>query len=466
MRHISILGLGTQSKSSNVTSQQRINMYLEIATDGDKNTVTAYGTPGLVQHASIGASPTRGMHTLGNYIYVVNLGKLWQVDNSGVAVEKGTLLTTTGRVSMADNGSVGDQIIIVDGTYGYIYTVSSGAFAQIADADFPGADTVTFNDGYFIVSKPDTGQFYLSGSYDGTAWDALDFATAESNPDNLISVVADHGELIAFGDVSTEFWTNTGSLDFPYSRSGAAVEWGLAARWSVAKFDNSLIYLAKNRMGEVQVVRLNGYLPQRVSTTDIETIINSYSGISDATGFSYLMNGHPFYQLNFTSANESWLYDGASNAWSQLKSGTGRHRAEMGTNFLLRTVVSDYENGKLYNLDSDAYTDDGEMIVAELVTKHVFNNMERYSISELQVDLESGVGLSSGQGEDPQIMLQVSKDGGHTWGAERWVSMGKIGEYAKRAKWNRLGQSRNWTFRLRISDPVKRVVLGAYVTGA
>ncbi|MFA6204452.1 MAG: packaged DNA stabilization protein [Gallionella sp.] len=466
MKPISIFGLGTQSKSSNVTSQQRVNFYLEIAADADKNTVTAYGTPGLVQHASIGASPTRGMYTLGNYIYVVNLSKLWRVDNSGVAVEKGTLLTTTGRVSMADNGSVGDQIIIVDGTYGYIYTVSTGAFAQIADLDFPGADTVTFNDGYFIVSKPDTGQFYLSGSYNGTTWDALDFATGESNPDNVISVVADHGELIVFGDVSTEFWTNTGSLDFPYSRSGAAVEWGLAARWSVAKFDNSLIYLAKNRMGEVQVVRLNGYLPDRVSTPDMETIINKYSGISDATGFSYLLNGHPFYQINFTSANESWLYDGLSKEWSQLKSGTGRHRAEMGTNFLLRTVVSDYENGKLYNLDSDAYTDDGEMIVAELVTKHVFNNLERYSISELQVDLESGVGLASGQGEDPQIMLQVSKDGGHTWGAERWVSMGKLGEYTKRAKWNRLGQSRNWTFKLKISDPVKRVILGAYVTGA
>ncbi len=467
LKAISIFGLGVQSKSSNVTAQKRVNMYLEISADADKNTVTAYGTPGLTRHASIGASPTRGMYALGDYIYVVNLGKLWQVNNAGVAVEKGTLLTTTGRVSMADNGSVGDQLMIVDGTYGYIYTVSTGAFAQITDVDFPGADTVTFNDGYFIVSKPATGQFYLSKSYDGTTWDALDFATAESNPDNVISVVADHGELIVFGDVSTEFWTNTGGADFPYSRTnGTAMEWGLAAIKTVARFDNSLIWLAKNRMGEVQVVRLNGYLPQRVSTTDIETILNSYSGISDATGFSYLMNGHPFYQLNFTSANESWLYDGLSNAWSQLKSGTGRHRAEMGTNYLGRTVVSDYENGKLYNLDSDAYTDDGEMIVSELITKHVFANLERYSISELQVDLESGVGLAVGQGSEPQIMLQVSKDGGHTWGAERWVSMGKIGEYAKRAKWNRLGQGRDWVFKLRISDPVKRVVLGAYVTGA
>lgn len=462
MNSISIFGLGVQSKSSNVTAQKRINFYLELASDGDKNTVTAYGTPGLVLLSAIGASPNRGMYAIGNYIYVVNLGKLWQVNNAGVAVDKGTLLTTTGRVDMADNGT---QLMIVDGTYGYIYTIATGVLVQITDADYPGADTVTFNDGYFIVSQPDSGRFWLSATYDGMLWDALDFATAESNPDNTVRVIADHGELILLGEMTTEFWSNTGSLDFPYSRSGPGVEWGLAARHSVAKFDNSLIWLAKNRMGEVQVVRLNGYTPQRVSTTDIETIFNSYSGISDATGFSYLHNGHPFYQINFSSANASWLYDGLSNCWSELKSGTGRHRSEMASDYLLRTVAADYETGNIYNIDENAYTDNGAMIVSELQTKHVFSNLERYTISELQVDLEAGVGLASGQGEDPQIMLQVSKDGGHTWGAERWASMGKAGEYAKRAKWNRLGQARDWTFRLRISDPVKRVVLGAYVTG-
>lgn len=462
MRPISIFGLGVQSKSPNVTAQKRVNFYLEIQEDADKTRLVNYGTPGLTLHANPGANPTRGAHAIGNYVYVVNQNTLYQVDNAGIAIAKGTLLTMSGFVDMADNGT---QIMIVDGTYGYIYNIAAGTVTQITDPDFPGANHVTFNDGYFIVNKPNSGQFFISASYNGLAWDALDFATAESNPDNLVRAVADHGELILLGEVSTEFHTNSGGLDFPYTRSGAAIEWGIAARWSLAKFDNSLIWLAKNRMGEVQVVRLNGYSPQRVSTFDIETIINSYSGVSDATGFSYLLNGHPFYQLNFTSANASWLYDGASNCWSELKSGTGRHRAELAVNYLNRTLVCDYSSGNIYNLDSDVYTDNGDMMVSELVSKHVFADLERYCISELQVDLEAGVGLATGQGSDPQIMLQISKDGGHTWGAERWISMGKIGEYKRRAKWNRLGQSRNWTFKIRISDPVKRVILGAYVTG-
>lgn len=128
-------------------------------------------------------------------------------------------------------------------------------------------------------------------------------------------------------------------------------------------------------------------------------------------------------------------------------------------------MAADYENGNIYNIDENAYTDNGAMIVSELQTKHVFSNLERYTISELQVDLEAGVGLASGQGEDPQIILQVSKDGGHTWGNEMWRSMGRIGEYKTRTKWNRLGQSRDWVFRLRISDPVKRVLLNCWVNG-
>ena len=463
MKQIPIFGLGYKSKSANVTAQTRVNMYLELVPDKDKTQAVAYGTPGLTLFTDLGDTPFRCLHSYGDYVYGVHRGTFYQISNAGVATSKGTLLTATGRCGIENNGL---QIMVVDGTYGYTYTIATDTFAQITDADFPGAATVAFNDGYFIVNEPDSGRFFLSALYDGTSWDALDFATAESNPDNLVSVVADHGELIPLGDISTEFWSNTGSVDFPYTRmTGAAVEWGLAARWSVAKFDNSLIWLAKNRMGEVQVTRLTGYQPQRVSTFDLENIINGYSSVSDATGFSYLHNGHPFYQINFPTDGESWLYDGASNAWSKMIShGMTRHRAEIATYFLNRTIVSDNSNGRLYNIDGDVYTENGEEIVSEITTKHVSNNLSRVIIHALQVDLEAGIGLTTGQGSDPQIMLQMSKDGGHTWGAERWRSMGKIGEYKTRAIWYRMGQSRDFVFRLRISDPVKRVILGAYIS--
>lgn len=437
-----------------------VNMYLEISQDQDKSLVSAHRTAGLTLFADYGDTPNRGMHALGDYNYVVHLGTFYQINNSGVRVSKGTLATTSGRVSMADNGL---QIIIVDGTTaGYIYTIASDTFATIADADFPGGETVAFNDGYFIVNKPASGRFYISDSYNGLSWDALKFSTAESSPDNLIAIWADHGELILFGEVTTEFWVNSGALDFAYSRIGASAEWGLAARWSVTKFDNSLMWLAKNRMGEVQVVRLNGYQPTRVSTHDIERIFNGYTSISAATALSYMKDGHPFYQINFTEA--SWLYDGATQKWSQLKSATGRHRGEIAVTYLNKTIMSDFSGGKLYRLDSAAYTDNGEMIVAEITGKHVFNAAEPFSISELHLDMETGVGLATGQGSTPRVMLQISKDSGHTWGVERFGNIGAAGEYKTRARWTRLGQAREFTFRFRVSDPVKVSVNGAWIS--
>jgi hypothetical protein len=76
--------------------------------------------------------------------------------------------------------------------------------------------------------------------------------------------------------------------------------------------------------------------------------------------------------------------------------------------------------------------------------------------------MEAGTGLIDGQGEDPQLMMQVSKDGGHVFGNERWVSIGKQGRYRARAKFNRLGRSRDWVFKFRVTDPVKTVFVGAW----
>lgn len=463
MKPINLFGLGTQSRSPNVTAQKRINLYLEFTQDGDKTKVVAYGTPGRTEFADRGANPLRGMHAFGLYIYIVQQGAFWRIDSSGTAVNKGSIDTVQGRVSMADNGT---QIMIATGTSGYIYNTSTDVFVQITDADYPGGDTVAFSDGFFIVNRPSTGQFWISASYNGLLWDALDFATAESNPDNLVSVIADHSQLILLGDVSTEFWSNTGALDFPYSRI-TSVEWGLAARWSVAKFENSIIYLAKNRMGEVQIVKLNGYSPTIVDTSDISYLINNYTTLSDASGLSYMLNGHPFYQINFPTAGESWLYDGKSDCWSQLKSyDVTRDRAEIGVTYNNKTVVSDYATGMMSNVDGDVYTDNGGQIVSELIGRHLVNGLDLFTISELQVDLESGVGLATGQGSDPQIMLQVSRDGGHNYGSEKWRSMGRVGQYRARARWLRLGEGRDFTFRLRISDPVKRVLINAWMMGS
>lgn len=460
LKPVPLFGIGVAGKSVNVNAQERLNLYVQIESDSsEKNAITIYPTPGLTTFVSFGVNPVRGIWQKGDYMYAVSGTGFYRISNDGTTTLKGTLLTGSGRCDIADNGT---QIMIVDGTYGYIYNVNTDAFVQITDVDFPASDTVTFLNGYFIVSKTATAQFYISALYDGLTWDALDFATAESDPDDLVRVFSDAGQLILFGSKTTEFWGDSGAVDFPFGRIGsAAIEWGLAARWSLAKFSDSLMFLRKNRLGQVQVCKLQGYTAAPVSTPELEYQINSYSGVSNATAFSYMIAGHPFYQINFPSANVSWLYDGQSNAWSRLESSGDRHRAQMQINYLDQSYVTDWEVGKIYTFDQDLFTDDGAPITRELICRHQ-NAGDLLRFGQMWLEMEAGVGLVSGQGSDPQIMMQISRDGGHTWGAEVWRSIGQIGQYRARAVFNRCGLSRDWLYKFRISDPVKTVFVGAW----
>jgi hypothetical protein len=460
LRNVPLFGVGNVGKSVNVSAQKRTNLYVEIQQDPEANGLVLYPTPGLSTFVNFGANPCRGLYAKGSSLYAVNGSTLWEIAANGTTTNRGTLNTTGGRVDITDNGT---QMLIVDGTYGYIYTFATNTLAQIADADFPASTTCTFLNGYFIVQKTDSAQFYISGAYDGTSWDALDFATAESDPDDLVRVKVYAGQLILFGEKTTEFWGDSGAADFPLGRIGAsAIQWGLAARWSLCEFMNSLIFLGRNQLGAVQVFLLNGNEAVPVSNPELDYVFSQYSAVENATAYAYMVSGHPMYQINFPSADESWLFDGLTKAWSKVMSGpSGRHRGEIQANFLNQPYVSDYESGKVYLMDPEEYTEDGEYIVRELITRH--NKTGDFTrIAQLWLEMEAGVGLTTGQGSDPQVMLSVSRDGGHTWPVEQWRSFGAIGEYKVRALWNALGRARDWTFKFRITDPVKTVFVAAW----
>lgn len=457
MSRYPLFGTGQPGRSVFYSAQRRVNLFCQFAREADRSQLSYIGTPGLSLFASFGETPVRGAIQLGDYIYCVHRGTLYRVNNAGVKEAIGTLNTSTGRVDMAHNGT---EIMLVDGTNGYIAETVSPAFGEITDNDFPDSvNTVTYEAGRFIYDKNGTGQFGISASYDGTAHDATEIATAESFPDDVVRVFVDHGELILFGDKSLEFWANSGAVDFPYTPiQGAVVEYGLAARWSVAKLSDSVVFLSGNREGETSVVMLRGYQPHRISNDDLEQVINSYSTVADATAISYRSNGHAFYQLNFPTAGKTWLYDDNTKLWSELEYGSygARHRAEIGVEFLNKTIVFDYENGNMYQLDSSLTTDNGEPIVREIIGRHIIDE-ETVSISRLWLDIETGLG------DSPQAMLSVSKDGGHTYGSERWTSLGAIGQYKTRAIWRVLGQAYDWVMRIRISGSTKCTISGAWI---
>lgn len=468
MRFQGFVGPSYTLRSVNVDCQRCVGLYPEMNETGrgKENEVAALvATPGLVTLLTLPGTPVRGLYTASNGdLYAVAEDKLYYIDSNWASTELGTLQTNSGPVSMADNGF---DLVIVDGSvHGYVLVFATDTFAQITDPDFLGANQVTYQDGYFIFNKLDTGQFYIS-SLNGTDFDALDFASSEGNPDKIIGLISDHRDLWLFNDRTTEVFYNSGNADFPFERvQGAFIEHGCAARFSIAKMNNSVFWLGKDEKGQGIVYMASGYNPKRISTHAIEQAIQSYSNISDARAYAYQEFGHDFYVLSFPSANTTWVFDASTSLWHErvyLNDGQEeRHRSDSYAFAYNKHVVGDRENGKIYHLSSDAEDDAGVAIKRSRTAPHVSSETKRVFYHKFELDIETGVGIDgSGQGDNPQVMLEFSDDHGHSWSNEKWASIGRIGNRKKRALWRRLGSSRDRVFRVTITDPVRVTILGA-----
>ena len=418
-------------------------------------------TPGLLEWADSGyAAEVRGCKKLdADFAYITIGNRVYRSDTSGsLTLCTGTLNSSTGIVQMETNGV---YVMIVDDINGYY--VNGTTLTQITDPDFPVPSSLTYQDGYFIVTKDGTGEHYISGLNDPTTWDSSDYADAEGSPDNAIRAFVDHRELLIFGEDSTEPYENTGDVDYPFKRiEGAFIESGLAAKHAVSKLDNTVCWLADDFMIKAMMT----YTPAIVSPEVLCRIIMAYTAKSDAFAYSYKDSGNSFFVITFPSANKTWVYNTATQAWHQWSSGMNerRHRSNCHMFFAGKNLVGDMENGKIYELSNATYTDDGEIIRRKRISPPLFdpNQKVRLTYNQIEIEFKAGVGLITGQGSDPQVMLRYSDNNLKTWSNEKWRGIGKIGEYGKKAVWHMLGSSRMRNFELIITDPIEAVVINAY----
>lgn len=465
---IPFVGPAYRTRSSNQSAQRCVNWYLEMTERGGKTPAALYPCPGTVLKATVGSGSSRNAITFGNFLYAVQGGEVYKIATDYTPTLLGSINTNAGYVSMACNGF---EILIVDGNSGYVITLATGVLTEVVDPDFPyGVTWVSFLDGYFIVGGNGTGQFWISGINNANEWVGTEFASAEGDPDPIVGGIVDHRELWLFGSGTVEIWYNTGNVDFPLERTGNAfIEHGCAAVGSISKLDNTVFWLGQDARGDGIVWRAEGYTPQRVSTHGIEYAIGQYGRVDDAISYTYQQEGHAFYVLIFPSANATWCYDTASGEWHErawLNGADGtlrRHRSNWHVFFNGEHIVGDWENGNLYAFDLDTYTDNGESIKRIRATTVQDLDMNRVFYQYLNLDIEAGVGLNSGQGSDPQMMLRFSDNGGHTWSNTKRRSMGRIGQYNARCKWEQLGAGRQRVWEISITDPVKAVILGAVV---
>ena len=512
-----ILGSAYVARSVNAADSRMINLFPEVLPEdaGGKTSAFLQRAPGLRSIATIGTGPIRGLHSYGDYMYVVSGNSLYQVNASYTAVLLGTV-ANDGPVSMADNGV---QLFVACNGPSYIFNNTTNAFGQITDPDFTGATTVSYLDGYFVFIEPNSQLVWTTAILDGTSIDPLDFASAEGSPDNLVSSIVDNSEAWLFGTNTIEVWYNAGNAGFPLQRiQGAFMEIGCAAAFSVAKLDSTVFWLGADTRGKGIIYRAKGYRGVRVSTHAVEWQIQQYANISDATAYTYQQDGHAFYVLSFPSANATWVYDVSTGAWHERAGFANgeftRQRAVCQTFFNNSVTLGDYQSGEIYAYNLTLFADGGrtqKWLRSWRALPTGTNNLRRTAQHSLQLDCEAGVGLdgsttatpaipaftgltggiSTGpissapidatlvsayfpevpevpavepQGANPQVMLRWSDDGGHTWSNEHWKSMGMIGEYGKRVLWRRLGMTqkiRDRVYEISGTDPVPVYIMGA-----
>ncbi len=485
-------------------AQVCINFYPEVDQANPKEAVGLLGCPGLTQvcaapgggapgfsntmtnwplPSSVTNLPVRGMWELpGSVTALVVIGNtcyLMRSSGSGpggfpglTLTSVGTLLTNSGPVCIRDNNA-GGYAVIVDGSNGYLYNLSTRAFSQITDPSWMGATRVSFIDGWWIFNRPGTQTFYTNYPQYGTGFSASYYALKDGATDNLVSLFENKEQLWLLGDKTTEIWYNAGGQYFPFQRLvGTMLQSGCKAAQSVSRFQTDgqegLIWFGRSERGENIIIRTRGFLDEVVSDTAFGDEVATYTTTADAIGYTYQEDTHEFYVLTFPTADVTWCYDSQTGVlhkrlsydpYAQL---FHRHRSNCFMNFLGMRLVGDYQNGAIYWLTRTAYTDAGWPLLAKRRAPHIWDKGQRGRVfmQSLQLDFLPGVGNSSGMGTNPQCSLSISRDGGLTFGQPREAPLGEIGQTKTRTMWRRLGWGRDNVIDLEVIDPVRRDLVG------
>jgi len=433
---------------------------------GDTITITGgiYSQQATYTVATIGGSgAVTGLTTVSNGVYTVVPGTPAVTTTSG----NGTGLTLTLTFGTGTGGT-GSYVVTPSQTVGSsgspitLYALNF-SIMPTTDGPFTGADVVDIVDNYFVYNRPNTQQWGSSNILSPIS-SALAFSSKDGAPDNLVSMIVDHREVYLLGEVSSEVWIDSGLFPFAFQRiPGTSTQHGIAAKFSVARLGNSFAYVSRNIRGQAQIMMMNGYTPTRISTHAVEnTLVDQF--ITDARAWTYQLEGHEVYVVSFPTLDLTWAYDIATGMWHKWlwvdqNNVFHRHRGNCHASFQGLNLVGDWENGSLYQLDPNAYTDSGNEIRRVRRAPHLISDYQRQYFHELQIHFQPGVGLPDGSA--PQAMCRWSDDGGSTWSNEHWSSIGVQGAYKNRAIWRRLGESRDRIFEVVVTDPINAVITAA-----
>jgi hypothetical protein len=480
-----------QQRSLKLVGQQKLkNLYFHVIPgmiDGrGKLSEISYGvlsTPGLSSVVTTTGTLVRACISYNNVGYAVVDDKIKKITSAFVVSDLGvTLGGSTGTVTIA---AVGTEVVVCANSKIYrivtitdVVTDITSSLTSINALNIP--IWVMAQNSRFIYMTSNSNYIYISDLYAAATITALNAYRPNTISGTLSAGAVTTWYQYYFNENSVEVFKDTGAEIGPFSRvEGGAISIGIAANTSAVSILNKVYFLGRTASGLLGVVELDGTNYKVVSTPDFVQRVDDYVSYSDAIGWTDTHNGHLFYNITFPNVTlasgyeynigTTWSYDITTNMWFERTSydeaadGETRHIANCSMFLGGKQLVGSYVDGDFYEISADHLDESGTYIRREIITSTLIDRDSFFSIYNLEIDIERGIGLVSGQGSDPQISLETSTDRGNTWSQPMIRSAGATGQYSTVVRFSSIGGGRSMTLRLRMTDPVPWAFAG--ITG-
>lgn len=453
---VPFVGPSYQLNTRSADVQRSINMRpVPVESGTGASGFMLQSNPGMRVFSSSLSGLGRSVYATRDRVFAVVGDALFEVSAGGVVTSCGTLNTSAGQVSMDSNTT---QLFLADGSNGYVFNLYDRTFKRsLAAAAIGGSVRTAYLDQYAIWAPPGASTFYISALGDADDIDALDFASAEALPDQLVSFVVSNRQLYLFGAQSTEIWLNTGAADFPLQRyDGTVMGVGCLAAHSAQVCNGIPVWLGAGKDGAGSVWIADGYVPKRISTRAVEEALKQSTDLSQAYAYTWSWHGSVFYCLRVPGKNTTWVYDFLSSSWheqAELVQGAFEQHRAVGVCFAFGRTLALGDDGILYEYDETVHNNAGDVLCRDRTSPHDVAGGGRQSFSSFEALVDTGVTGAA--------MLRYSNDGGATWGDWRQRSLGELGKQKQRLIWNRCGSARDRVWNVRCTDDVPFTIVEA-----
>ena len=403
---IDVAGPTGGHRSSQYGGEVTQNMYLDLS-EGRKG---VHDFPGLKVWAQKNGSD-RGWHVMAGVLYKLIDTTLWRISSAGVYASQGSV-GGSDRAVFADDGT--NLYFTANNT---LYKMTAGAVSTVSQSVVSNPHAIAYLNRQFVIAG-DNGVFGSSDAGDGDTYNGLNFAEAEVAPDPLLRPYVFNQLIYMLGGRTTELWYNSGQGNPPFNRQDTAlVNVGIAGKHAVANTDQFMYWLGDDR----KVYQCAGANARAVNSQAFSHHVEAMSDVSDCIVSSFVLEGQDFVLFSFPQGNQTWLFSETYSIWTELASGTSLP----GNAWYATSVTRCYGKnlgsggGDVLELDLDTYTDNTLARLRIRTLPNFTGKMinapgKRITIKQLRVNMEVGVGLSTGQGSAPVLMCQFSPDGGMT----------------------------------------------------